>query len=90
MVTVTRPEARHGEDGHRLTDREIEILERLPTRLSVSQIASLLGISPNTVKNHLRHIYIKLGVNSRNEAVRMGSEKHLCPSPLTGAVGRAQ
>jgi LuxR family maltose regulon positive regulatory protein len=52
-----------------LTDREMEILQRLPTRLSTVEIGQTLDISPNTVKTHLRNIYRKLGVRSRNKAV---------------------
>jgi LuxR family transcriptional regulator, maltose regulon positive regulatory protein len=52
-----------------LTDREMEILQHLPTRLSTVEIGQTLDISPNTVKTHLRNIYRKLGVRSRNKAV---------------------
>ncbi len=33
------------------------------------EIASLLQLSPHTIVNHIRHIYEKLEVSSRNEAV---------------------
>lgn len=55
-----------------LTDREMEVLQQLPTRLSTVEIAKSLSISPNTVKTHLRNIYHKLGVRSRNEAIIQG------------------
>jgi DNA-binding CsgD family transcriptional regulator len=55
-----------------LTDREMEVLQRLPTRLSTVEIGQSLNISPNTVKTHLRSIYHKLGVRSRNEAIIQG------------------
>jgi LuxR family maltose regulon positive regulatory protein len=60
-----------------LTARETEILRCLPTRLSINDISSLLNVSPNTVKTHLRRIYSKLGVRSRNEAILMGAKYHL-------------
>lgn len=52
-----------------LSDREMRILRYLPTHLSASEIANELYISLNTAKTHLRHIYTKLGVNSRKDAV---------------------
>jgi LuxR family maltose regulon positive regulatory protein len=52
-----------------LTDRELDVLRYLPTRLSTIEIAGQLGISPNTVKTHLKNIYQKLGARSRNEAI---------------------
>jgi LuxR family maltose regulon positive regulatory protein len=61
----------------RLTDREMEILQCLPTRLSVLEIGAYMNISPNTVKSHLRSIYSKLGVGSRNQAILEGSKRRL-------------
>jgi DNA-binding NarL/FixJ family response regulator len=51
-----------------LTDREQEILQLLTRGLGNAEIASELGVSPNTVKNHLYSIYRKLGVTSRGQA----------------------
>src|ERR1700722_13605173 len=51
-----------------LTERELNVLRYLPTRLSPTDIATRLPISPNTVKTHLKNIYHKLGARSRNEA----------------------
>jgi LuxR family maltose regulon positive regulatory protein len=52
-----------------LTKRERDVLNLLPSRLTLREIASELFISQNTLKFHLRVIYRKLGVNSRTEAV---------------------
>lgn len=57
-----------------LSLRELDVLELLSGPLSRNQIASRLFISENTVKTHIRNIYDKLGVNSRQEAVRVGVE----------------
>ena len=51
-----------------LTERELEVLRFLPSRLTVREIANELYISQNTLKFHLKVIYRKLGVNSRGEA----------------------
>jgi LuxR family maltose regulon positive regulatory protein len=60
-----------------LTAREIDILGRLTGSQSLSQIASELYLSPNTVKTHTTALYRKLGANSRSEAVRIGRERLL-------------
>jgi PAS domain S-box-containing protein len=52
-----------------LTRREAAVAERLAQGDSVSQAASRLGISSNTVRNHLKAVYRKLGVHSRVELV---------------------
>lgn len=52
-----------------LTDREIEILNRLSTGLLNKEIADDMGLSINTVKNHLQNIYSKLCVENRTEAI---------------------
>src|SRR4051794_16262842 len=51
-----------------LTPREWEVLGHLGTRLSLPEIGTVLFISPNTVKSHVRSIYQKLGVRNRLEA----------------------
>lgn len=52
-----------------LTGREVEILRLIAKGFSFPEIARLLGISAHTVTTHVRHIYGKLEVNSRGEAV---------------------
>jgi LuxR family maltose regulon positive regulatory protein len=63
--------------GEALTERETEILRLLQSSLSLSEIASELFISPNTVKTHAKAVYRKLGVSSREDAVRIGRHRSL-------------
>ncbi|HEY7031888.1 MAG TPA: LuxR C-terminal-related transcriptional regulator [Thermomicrobiales bacterium] len=63
----------------RLTEREMEVLERLHRRLSNKEIAEELFISPLTVKRHASNIYGKLGVQSRRQAIRRSRELALLP-----------
>jgi two-component system NarL family response regulator len=51
-----------------LTARELEILKILIKGLTNKQIASALGISDNTVRNHINKIIEKLEVSDRTEA----------------------
>jgi LuxR family maltose regulon positive regulatory protein len=53
----------------RLTDSETRILRYLPTHLTAHDIANELFLSENTVNTHTHHLYTKLGVHSRHEAV---------------------
>ena len=55
-------------DVEKLTPREQEVLTLLSKGYLYKEIASHLGISINTLRNHLRTIYDKLHVHSRTEA----------------------
>jgi DNA-binding CsgD family transcriptional regulator len=61
----------HSNPGLELTRREIEILSCVATGMTNAETAQLLSIAPGTVKKHLDHIYGKLGVGTRTEAVFM-------------------
>jgi len=52
-----------------LSQREDEILRWLSSQLSLREIATELYVSYDTVKTHTRHIYRKLGVSTRQQAV---------------------
>lgn len=60
-----------------LTERESVLLALLPTRMSNDEIARRLGVSINTVKTHIKHIYRKLEVAGRGEAVAVAERMHL-------------
>ena len=53
----------------KLSAREEEILQQLSKGYSSKEIADRLSVSVNTVRTHLQHIYEKLHVRSRTEAV---------------------
>ncbi len=52
-----------------LSPRETEVLVRLASGRSAEGIAEVLGISPNTVRAHVRNIHEKLQVSSRDQVV---------------------
>ena len=66
-----------------LSDRELAVLRFLPTMMSNAEIAGEMFVSVNTVKTHLKHIYRKLDVSERRDAVRRGRELHLLSPGLT-------
>jgi LuxR family maltose regulon positive regulatory protein len=52
-----------------LTERELEVLRLIVAGLSNPEIAEELFVAVSTVKSHVNHIYGKLGVGNRVEAV---------------------
>ncbi|MFV1990938.1 MAG: response regulator transcription factor, partial [Acidimicrobiales bacterium] len=56
-------------DGKSLSNRELEVLRLAARGLSNAGIAQELDLSTRTVQVHLTHIFAKLGVGSRTEAV---------------------
>lgn len=62
-----------------LSSRELEVLRALCQGCSNKSIGRLLGLSDNTVKFHLKHLYRKLGVTSRTAAISKAQEQSLQP-----------
>ncbi|MGH8787800.1 MAG: LuxR C-terminal-related transcriptional regulator [Cupriavidus necator] len=54
-----------------LSEREAEVLQLISQAMSNKMVARTLSVSPETVKWHLKNIYIKLGVTGRDEAVAL-------------------
>jgi len=52
-----------------LTKRELDVLKLLSIGHSIKSIAKVLDISPHTVSDHTKSIYLKLGVRSKLQAV---------------------
>ncbi|BAN27601.1 ATP-dependent transcriptional regulator MalT related LuxR family (plasmid) [Caballeronia insecticola] len=67
-----------------LSEREARVVGLLSQALPNKKIARTLGISPETVKWHLKNIYGKLGVSSRDEAVARVRDLELGTPPITG------
>jgi LuxR family maltose regulon positive regulatory protein len=73
-LRATRDRDRAGAPFWELSQRELEVLRLLPSRLSQREIAAELYVSFNTVRTHTRVIFRKLGVTSRAEAVARARE----------------
>jgi len=57
-----------------LTRKELQILQLIARRKSNNEMAAELGIGYGTVRTHLHQIYVKLGIGSRSEAIRIGEQ----------------
>jgi pimeloyl-ACP methyl ester carboxylesterase/DNA-binding CsgD family transcriptional regulator len=60
-----------------LTAREREVLELIAQGRDNAQIAALLGLSEKTVRNNVSHIFDKLGVENRSQAIVLARESGL-------------
>ena len=60
-----------------LTDRETEVLKRLAQGKTYNYIAKELEVSRDTIKTHIRHIYDKLQVNNKSDAVIKARKENL-------------
>lgn len=57
-----------------LSDREVTVLRYLCSHLTYREIAAALYVSLNTLKSHVRSVFRKLGVDSRDNAITAGRE----------------
>ena len=69
VIDLFRKYAPAGSADHQLTTREVAILSELVQGFETQEIADRLFISRETVRNHVKHIYEKLHVHSRSQAV---------------------
>lgn len=58
-----------------ISEREMQILSRMSKGLNYQQVSEQLFISPKTVRNHIQHIYKKLQVNSKTEAINKARQE---------------
>ena len=69
-----------------LSPRELEIAQMLLAGFSVPHIAGLLVLSPYTARDHVKSIFEKIGVNSRQELVAAVYFRHYMPELARGAA----
>lgn len=55
-----------------LSEREFEVLKLMQKRFSNHQISKKLFVTENTIKTHIKHIYKKMSVSKRDEAIEKG------------------
>jgi DNA-binding CsgD family transcriptional regulator len=71
--------ARRREGPAGLTAREVDVLRLASRGLSSKEVAALLVISQKTARNHVEHIYIKIGASNRTEASLFAMQHGLIP-----------
>jgi len=57
-----------------LSNREKEVLTQMAEGKTYTQISDVLFISPETVRTHIRNIYVKLQVSNKSEAIKIGMD----------------
>jgi HD-GYP domain-containing protein (c-di-GMP phosphodiesterase class II) len=71
--------ARRREGPAGLTPREVDVLRLVSRGLSSKEVAARLVISPKTARNHIEHIYSKIGVSNRAGASLFAIQHGLLP-----------
>jgi len=69
-------------DAYALTQRELDVTRAIARGLGTGEIAPLLGLSPHTVRDHVKAIFEKVGVGSRGELVAKVFAEHYAPPKL--------
>ena len=72
--------ARRREGPAGLTARELDVLRLVARGLSSKEIAARLVISPKTARNHIEHIYVKIGTTNRASASLFAVQHGLLPA----------
>ena len=71
-----------------LSERELQVLDGLARGLTRKAIAKRLGLSPETVKDHVTSLFTKLEVHDRVTAVTHAVQLGVMPLPPVGGSGR--
>ena len=79
LSAAGHPTLRRRDRPANLTDREVDVLRLVARGLSSRQIADRLVISPKTARNHIEHIYAKIGASSRASASLFAMRNGLLP-----------
>jgi DNA-binding CsgD family transcriptional regulator len=72
--------------GSGLTAREVEVLRLVAQGRSNREIAAELFIAEKTARNHVEHVYTKLGVNNRTQASLAAIDRGLASFPINTAA----
>jgi PAS domain S-box-containing protein len=81
LATLRNPRSATSLPTIDLSKREREVLEMICHDMDDAAIAKSLGLSPNTVRNHVARLYAKIGVNRRSAAVVWGRERGIGGGP---------
>jgi len=77
VLGFIKTDSEKGNEEFNLTQRELQILQRVGKGENYRQIADILFISPKTVRNHIEKIYKKLRVHNKIDAVSVAQKNRL-------------
>jgi DNA-binding CsgD family transcriptional regulator len=85
-LEATGETLRHGAPNTitELTPQELQIAAMLASGRTTREAAAALFLSPKTIEYHLRHVYLKLGVHSREQLARVDGLLHDTATENTG------
>lgn len=61
----------------KLSQAELRVMQLVYEGASKEEIAERLYLSPNTVKNHVKSVYCKLGIHEKSEFIQYANKNHL-------------
>jgi DNA-binding CsgD family transcriptional regulator len=73
-----------------LSARQFEVLQQILAGRRVTAIATSMHLSEHTIRNHLKAIFVKLGVSSQSELVERFRAVRVSPAEPTGQLALAQ
>ena len=88
QVKQTNPREPNASDLDLLSDREREVLGLICEGHTDAQMGDLLGLSENTVRNHIASLYRKIGVNRRTAAIIWARERGISSRAADSAEKR--
>jgi DNA-binding NarL/FixJ family response regulator len=77
LAKTSEAKYKNPENKYKLSNREVEILQIMASGLSNFEIANKLFISEKTVKAHIYHIFKKMKVKSRTQAIMKAVKAHI-------------
>jgi DNA-binding NarL/FixJ family response regulator len=81
LLPVLLRSSEEGAAAWRLSRREADVLQLMADGASNPEIAEQLHLSHHTVRNHVQHIFARLGAHSKLEAVAIGLRRGLVAPP---------
>ena len=90
LAQLRQPPSRQGAALDALTKREYEVLGHVSEGLNDAGIATRLGLSKSTVRNHVAALYVKIGVHSRSAAIVWARERGVTAGRIAETHGKAK